>query len=47
LIENNWTEKEIDPPPPILGSWKKLYSLVLLNLVVLIVIFYLFTKAFE
>ncbi|MEJ2543837.1 MAG: hypothetical protein P8Y99_07195 [Calditrichaceae bacterium] len=33
--------------PPILKTWKRLYSLVFLNLVVLIILFYLFTKAFE
>jgi hypothetical protein len=36
-----------DPPPPIFGSWKKLYSIVLINLLVLIALFYLFTEAFE
>jgi len=33
--------------PPLFSSWKRLYALVLLNLIVLIVLFYLFTKAFE
>lgn len=33
--------------PPILASWKRLYTLVLLNLALLIVLFYLFTKAFD
>jgi hypothetical protein len=33
--------------PPILGSWRRLYGVVLLELGVLIVLFYLFTKAFE
>jgi len=33
--------------PPLFSSWKRLYTLVLLNLFVLIVLFYLFTKAFE
>ena len=35
-----------DEPPPFGGSWTRLYALVLGNLLVLIVIFYLFTKAF-
>jgi sugar phosphate permease len=40
--------KEIDQEkPPILSSWKRLYTVVLLNLVLLIVLFYLFTKAFD
>ncbi len=33
--------------PPLFSSWKRLYTLVLLNLVVLIVLFYIFTKVFE
>jgi len=36
-----------DSPPPILSSWNKLYGLVFLNLVVLILLFYFFSKAFE
>jgi hypothetical protein len=43
-IEN----KEIDQEkPPILSSWKRLYTVVLMNLALLIVLFYLFTKAFD
>jgi len=38
---------EDEEKPPLFSSWKRLYTLVLLNLVVLIVLFYLFTKAFE
>ena len=42
------TERTDDEePPPILGSWKRLYALVLLNLALLIALFYLFTKWFE
>ena len=33
--------------PPILSSWKKLYAIVLLHLAALIVLFYLFTEAFD
>lgn len=36
-----------EEPPPILGSWKRLYALVLFNLAALIALFYLFTKWFE
>jgi len=36
-----------ESPPPFLGSWKNIYSLVLLNLAILILLFYLFTKVFE
>lgn len=40
--------KEIDQEkPPLLSSWNRLYMLVLLNLALLIVLFYLFTKAFD
>jgi hypothetical protein len=40
--------KEIDQEkPPILSSWNRLYTLVLLNLALLIVLFFLFTKAFD
>lgn len=36
-----------DEKPPILSSWNQLYGLVLLNLIVLIVLFYIFTKSFS
>jgi hypothetical protein len=41
---HNDTEEE---KPPILSSWRRLYSLVLLNLIALIVIFYIFTQIFQ
>lgn len=41
------TEKIIEEKPPILSSWKQIYSIVFLNLVALIILFYLFTKYFE
>lgn len=34
-------------PPSIFKSWRRLYSLVLGELVLLILLFYLFTKVFE
>ncbi len=34
-------------PPPVMKTWKRLYSFVFINLVLLVLIFYLFTKAFE
>lgn len=43
-IENEEIDQE---KPPILSSWKRLYTVVLLNLALLIVLFYLFTKAFD
>jgi len=36
-----------DEPPPFLGSWGRLYAIVLLELIVLIALFYSFTKAFR
>lgn len=33
--------------PPFLGSWRKIYSFVLIELIVLIALFYLFTKEFS
>jgi hypothetical protein len=33
-------------PPPILKTWRRLHAAVLLSLVVVIVLFYLFTRAF-
>lgn len=34
------------PPPPFGGSWKNLYAVVLVNLAVLTLLFYLFTRYF-
>jgi len=36
-----------DNSPPLFGSWNKLYGLVFLTFAVLVLLFYLFTKAFE
>ncbi|HPG38759.1 MAG TPA: hypothetical protein PLP19_14215 [bacterium] len=33
--------------PPLLSSWPKLYLVVFLNLVLLVVLFYIFTKYFS
>jgi hypothetical protein len=35
-----------EPNPPIGRTWNRLYAAVILNLVVLIILFYAFTKAF-
>jgi hypothetical protein len=40
-------EEKDQEKPPILSSWKRLYTVVLLNLALLILLFYLFTKAFD
>jgi hypothetical protein len=36
-----------DDDPPILGSWGKIYSLVLLLLILQVILFYLLSKAFD
>jgi hypothetical protein len=36
-----------DDPPPILGSWRKLYTAVLVYLALIIASFYAFTRAFS
>lgn len=33
--------------PPLFSSWKRLYAVVLLNLALQILLFYLLTKAFQ
>jgi hypothetical protein len=35
-----------EEPPPFGGSWKTLYIIVIVNLAVLAVLFYLFTRYF-
>ena len=36
-----------DEPPPFLGTWKRVYSAVLIYLVVIIAVFYAFTRAYR
>ena len=36
-----------DTPPPLFKSWKTIYLIVLGNLALLIVLFYIFTKVFN
>lgn len=43
LLSDDFTDEK----PPILGEWKNLYSLVAAILIILIILFYIFTKAFE
>ncbi len=40
------TPRAADEPPPVGGSWSTLYAVVLLNLALLVLLFYLFTRAF-
>ena len=37
---------DTEPPPPILGSWRNLYTAVLAALVVEVILFYAFTRMF-
>ena len=45
--ETERQEAPIEEPPPFGGSWRFLYAVVLLTLAVLIVLFYVFTRAFR
>jgi hypothetical protein len=44
---DNDFNNHIEDKPPFLGSWNKIYAVVLGELIILIVLFYLFTKAFS
>jgi hypothetical protein len=37
----------VDEPPPLLGTWKRIYILVVIYLACVIGLFYWFTKSFE
>ena len=37
----------IDEPPPVLGSWPRVYAFALIELAVVIALFYAFTVAFR
>jgi len=36
-----------DEPPPFLGTWRRVYVGILIYLVVIITVFYLFTRAYR
>ncbi len=44
---NDEGAREADGSPPFGASWALLYALVLANLALLVVLFYLFTRAFR
>ncbi|MFC1492344.1 hypothetical protein ACFL6O_00170 [candidate division KSB1 bacterium] len=50
-MENKLSEEsravEIEESPPVLSSWNKLYSVVFINLICLILLFFFFTKYFD
>lgn len=42
------TQKDYEEEkPPVFRTWNNVYTLVFLNLVILIIFFYIFTKVFE
>jgi len=43
----NEEEKLTEEKPPALSSWNQLYLIVFINTVILILLFYLFTKMFS
>ena len=45
--EEHQSDMDDEGKPPLVSSWRNLYALVLVNLVVLIVLFYAFMKAFD
>jgi hypothetical protein len=45
--DNIAIDKNTEEPPPIFGSWKKLYSIIILNVFILIVLLYFFSQAFK
>jgi len=47
MTEEHEIETGDEGKPPLVSSWRNLYILVLVNLVVLIALFYAFMKAFE
>jgi hypothetical protein len=47
MSQQSPSSEEFQESPPILTSWRRLYAVVLGELAVLIILFYLFTKVFE
>ena len=43
----NEEDKLIEEKPPALSTWNKLYLIVFINTVILILLFYYFTKMFS
>lgn len=37
----------VDEPPPFLGSWRRIYTIVIVYLIALITLFWLFGKAWS
>ena len=47
MTDETHKHSRAEEPPPVGGSWKNLYALVLANLAALVVLFYLFTRYFR
>jgi len=48
MEEHNQNKNEIEEEkPPVLSSWKQIYAIVFLNLIVMIILFYIFTRLFS
>ncbi|MGB5529461.1 MAG: hypothetical protein WBQ32_05775 [Ignavibacteriaceae bacterium] len=45
--ESELIKDKEESPPPFLGRWRNVYGLVLVNLTLLVLLFYIFTKVFE
>ena len=45
--EQTRNEAATEEPPPLGRSWTQLYAVVLVNLALLIVLFYIFTRVFS
>jgi hypothetical protein len=47
MTDETRKHSQAEEPPPVGGSWRTLYAVVLVNLAVLVVLFHLFTRAFR
>jgi hypothetical protein len=43
--DNEEVRRVIDEPPPFLGTWPRVYAAVIVWLIVIIAVFYVFTRA--
>jgi len=46
-MQNSEDKSTLDKKPPFFKSWKQIYLFVLGNLIILIILFYWFTKSFS
>ena len=45
MLDNEEVRQVIDEPPPFLESWPRVYVVVIIWLIVIIAVFYAFTRA--